>query len=330
MNALIAMNTKDPQAMSAIAAELADIAGIDDLSTWTPKDFLQALRAAKGNRRAELVNRKIDIAGIDWTGELETFLDYTKSPHTRRAYTAAIAGLESWASLKNINPLELNSASADRFIHDLKAQGKAAASARRDIAAVSAFYTFLERETDGKIKNPIRGTRQRPPKENKKETVIPTAADYKTILAELPVIERAIVETLARRGLRAGALPTLEKKGNKYHGASKGKALKENGKEGITLPPESIDAIKVAGLDAKKPFAKWTANGIERRINYHTGKLYAQGKIRAPYSCHDWRHFFAVNEYKATKDIYRVSMLLNHENIGITQAYLKSLECDIY
>jgi site-specific recombinase XerD len=336
LNALIAMNTRDPETMSAIAAELADFAGIEDPTTWTPAALLQALRNAKDQRRTDVVNRRIDLAGINWQTEQETFLNYTLSIHTRRAYTAALRNLETWAGKKGLNPLELNAASADQFIHDMKAHGRAPASTRRDIAAVSAFYTFLERNTGGKIKNPIRGTRQRPPKENKKEIVIPLPAEYALILASIPSIERAIVETLATRGLRAGALPTLELKGKKYHGRSKGKALKENGKEGITLPQESLTAIEAAGLDLKKPFAWKTrqgtsmnANALERRINSHMGKLYQAGKIRAAFSCHDFRHFFAVNEYKKTKDIYRVSMLLNHENIGITVTYLKSLDVEL-
>jgi len=280
---------------------------------------------------AEL-KKQVDIAGLSWQEQSETFLNYTKSEHTRRAYTAALTVFKNWTDRKGINPFELNAAMADRFIHDLKADGKATASTRRDIAAISAFYSFLERNTDGKIKNPIRGTKQRPPKESKKDIVIPTSRDYKKIIDSLPLIDRAIVITMATRGLRAGALPTLEFKSGKYHGKSKGKILKENNIAGITLPPEALEAIKDAGLDIKKPFVWETrkkttnnANAIECRINYHIGKLYQSGKIGAAYSCHDFRHLYARNEYKKNKDIYRLSKLLNHAGIQITELYLKSL-----
>jgi site-specific recombinase XerD len=332
MNSLIAMNAKDPETMNAIAAELSAFTGIDDPSTWTPGVLLKALRGAREQRQAGVINRKIDIAGIDWQGEIDTFLNYTRSLHTRRAYAAALGKFEEWVKHIGISPLEMSAACADRFIHDLKAQSLAAASVRRDIAAVSAFYTFLERSTNGKVKNPIRGTKQRPPRENKKETIIPDAADYQVIISEMPRIERAIVITMANRGLRIGALPTLELKNGKYHGKSKGKILKENNTAGITLPPEALKAIRAAGLDVKKPFAWRTrqgtannANALERRINNHMGKLYHAGKINAPYSAHDLRHYFAIDQYKKKKDIYRVSMLLGHANIAITQIYLKSL-----
>jgi site-specific recombinase XerD len=265
---------------------------------------------------------------VEWQKERDTFLSDAKSQHTRRAYAAALGKLETWANREGKNPLSLAAADADQFIRELKAEGRAPASTRRDIAAVSAFYTFLERY-HAAIKNPVRGTKIRPPRENKKDTVIPTAADYETIIKELPPVDRAIIATLAGRGLRAGALPTLELKAGKYHGKSKGKALTENDTSGITLPPKALAAIKAAKLDLKKPFAWITANAIERRINYQIGKLYKTGKIAAVYSCHDFRHFYAVREYRKHKDIFRLSKLLNHAGIQITQLYLKSLGIEL-
>jgi site-specific recombinase XerD len=246
-----------------------------------------------------------------------------------------LSALETWAGREGINPLELNAWQADRYIGELKAQGKAAATTRRDVAAVSAFYTWLERYHT-QIKNPIRGTRIRPANENAKEIQIPTEKDYKTIIADLPPIERAIVIVMATRGLRAGALPGLELRGEKYHGKSKGKYLTENDTAGITLPPEALEAIKAAGLDIKKPFAWQTrqgtpnnANAIEGRINFYIGKLHQAGNIAARYSAHDFRHYFAIREYEANKDIFRLSKLLNHAGIQVTQTYLRGIGVEL-
>jgi site-specific recombinase XerD len=278
---------------------------------------------------AEL-NTAVDLAGVTWTKERETFLGDTKSPHTCRAYTASLNKLETWADREGLNPLTMTAVHADQFIRALRAEGRAPASTRQDITAASSFFSFLERY-HAAIKNPFRGTRIRPRKESVKEIVIPTEKEYKTIISSLPPIEKAIVEVLALRGLRAGALPTLEKKGTRYYGKSKGKVLKEGELDGITLPTATLTAIKAAGLDTKKPFAlnrtgeSMTGSAIERRINYHIGKLYRAGEIRAAYSCHDFRHFFAVREYSKDKDIFRVSRLLNHAGVQITQMYLRSL-----
>ena len=324
---LTAASTVSPQEMAMRIKEEAPT-----LAALTPEQLEQIAKLVITQRLTTELNTAVDLAGIDWQKEKESFLDFTQSKHTRRAYAAALLWLEEWTNKKGVNPLELTASHADRFIHDMKAEGKAANSTRRDIAAVCAFYSFLERDTDGKIKNPVRGTKQRPKKENKKEIVVPSEAEYKKIIEEVPPMERAIVITMASRGLRAGALPNLEIKGKKYHGKSKGRVLEENGTEGITLPTEALEAITAAGLDIKKPFA-WktrqkTANSaaaIEGRINYYIGKLYKEGKISAAYSCHDFRHFFAVREYEKNKDIVRLSKLLNHAGVQITQTYLKSL-----
>jgi len=295
---------------------------------WTSEMKNQAVQFAALLNTAQKIISTASIASIDWKKERETFLSDTRSAYTRRAYSAALDRLEAWASKEKVNPLELSTGQVDAFIRELKANDRSAASVRRDISAVSAFYSWLERY-HSRINNPVRGTRIRPPQTNKKEIVIPSVSEYKIIIAALAPLEKAIVVTLALRGLRAGALPTLELKSGKYRGKSKGKILKENNASGIILPKEALSAINAAELDIKKPFAEYSASAIERRINRKVGELYKSGKIRASYSCHDFRHYFAVQEYKKNKDIYRLSMLLNHANIAITQTYLKSLDVKV-
>jgi integrase len=327
MNAIAQRITVNP---TSTPAEMATLIAREapTLATLNHEQLEQIARMVIAQRLSRELDTAVDLAGIDWAQERETFLGDTKSPHTRRAYAAAMDRMEDWASREGVNPMTLTAAQADRFIRALKEEVRAPASTRRDIAAASAFYTFMERY-HAAVKNPFRGTRIRPPNENMKETIIPTAKEYKAIAAALPPIARAIIATLALRGLRAGALPTLERKGERYHGKSKGKTLKEGEADGVTLPPKVIEALAAAELDIKKPFAWITANAIERRINYHIGKLYQAGKIKAAYSCHDFRHLFAVTEYRKDRDILRVSRLLNHANIAITQKYLRSIGVEL-
>ncbi|MCL1812983.1 MAG: tyrosine-type recombinase/integrase [Treponema sp.] len=332
MNALINMTT-DRETLTAIAAELAEFTDIDNPATWTPDIILQALRDAKNQRRADAMSKHIDIAGIDWQNEVFTFLNYTRSEHTRRAYAKAIADFESWAirqgeNRQGLNPLIATPADADRYIYYMKAETqKSPSTIRRDIAAISALYSFLERNT-GKVKNPVRGTKQRPPKKNVKDVNIPTPEEYQAIIDNMPPVEKAIIIIMASRGLRIGALPTLERKqGGKYNGGSKGAELR-----GIMLPREALAAIKDAGLDMKRPFTWETrqrtvvnAAALETRINKHMRKLYQAGIIRTVFSAHDFRHYFTMSEYKKDKDIVRIKNLLGHSNISITDAYLQSL-----
>ena len=138
------------------------------------------------------------------------------------------------------------------------------------------------------------------------------------ILNNLPELEKIAVSIMCYRGLRVGSLRNMKIWGNKYKSVSKGKQIYGE------FPVEVI-----TNLNNKITFENMTTNSIKLRIYRQTMKLYKEGKIRSPYSCHDFRHFFAVTEYKKDKDIYRLSKLLDHSNISITENYLKSLKIEI-
>jgi len=83
---------------------------------------------------------------------------------------------------------------------------------------------------------------------------------------------------------------------------------------------------KNSPLNNKASFDDYSIGALKVRIIRATRKLYKAGKINAPYSVHDFRHYYAINNYKQDKDIYKLSKMLDHSNIAITQTYLKSLK----
>jgi integrase len=143
-------------------------------------------------------------------------------------------------------------------------------------------------------------------------------------------MEAAAASVMAYRGLRAGALPTLSIAGGKFTAHSKGKDIAGE------LPPAALKAIKAAALPLRAPFAvpdgykpeNWT-NTLEKRIAKATGELHKAGKIRAAYSCHALRHFFAVTDYRKNNDIHRLCKLLDHASIQVTETYLKSINVEL-
>lgn len=141
----------------------------------------------------------------------------------------------------------------------------------------------------------------------------------KLILRSVPPLEKAIITCMSSRGFRIGALPSLSLWGNKFKAQSKQMDI------GGEIPQEAIQAIKEAGLNAHKPFSDWTDNALRCRVDNQMEKLFNGNQIRAQYSSHDFRHYYAVAEYKKNKDIYRVSKLLFHSSIAITERYLKGL-----
>jgi site-specific recombinase XerD len=290
---------------------------------WTVEQRNQAVNFAALLDTAQKVIAAKNLAGIDYRAEKEIFLENsgkTASGHTQTAYRAALGRLDVWAEWQKINPMELTPAQADGFIYSLRGE-RASASIRLDVSAASSFFTWLERRHAG-IKNPFRGTKARPAKKAIKKLEIPSIEEVEIILRELPLGMAAAVAVMAYRGLRAGALPGLSITGGKFTGHSKGKDI--NGE----LPAQALEAIKKAGLPLRGPFAGELSNTLEKRIARAVEKLHKAGKVRGAYSAHDFRHFYAVTEYRKDKDIHRVSKLLDHASIQVTETYLRGLgEC---
>jgi len=296
------------------------------LSDLNSEQLEQIARMVMTQRLTQELHAAANLAGIDYEKEKVVFLDNTgQSEHTRRGYRAAIARLNQWAARHNINPLELTPAQADDFIYSLRneksdktGETNSPATVRLSVAAVSSFYTFLHRR-HAAIENPFRGSRARPKEKAVRGLAVPSEKEVKLMLKELPPMEAAAVSIMAALGLRAGALPTMEKRGERYRATSKGKEFY------VDLAPDMIVRLTVAGLSVRSPFAGKTANSIELKIAYYIKKLHQAGKLAAAYSCHDFRHFAAVREYNKDHDIKRVRDFLHHSSISITERYLRGL-----
>jgi integrase/recombinase XerD len=321
MNTVITPNNPEMGNVQEIAAHIAHVA--PTLKDLTPDQLEQIAKLVITQRLTQELNAAADMASIDYQQEKELFLQNAGregSLNTQKGYRAALKRLEQYVGRIHINVLELSPAKADDFIYTLKGEGRASASVRRDVAAASSFFTFLERR-HANIHNPFRGTRARPAKRALKKIEIPTPDEIETILLAVPSIERASITIMVLRGLRVGSLPALVIKGKRFETRSKGKDITGE------LPEQAIEAIKTdtTKMNPRRPFEGLTINAIEKRLQYQVGKLYKAGKIRALYSSHDFRHYFSVQEYRKNKDIYRLSKLLGHTSLQTTESYLKAL-----
>jgi site-specific recombinase XerD len=306
-------------AVDAMALRLASEA--PELADLAPDQLAAVARVVLGQRLAADLSRKAELAGIDYEAEKTTFLDSagrTGSPNTRRAYAAALGRLEAFADRRALPVLALKPAQADDFAYALAAERRASASIRRDLAAASSFYTWLERRHET-IRNPFRGTKARPAKKAARPAAYPSAAEIETILDALAGEARAAASVMAYRGLRVGGLPALDVWGNRFKTRSKGKDIAGE------LPAEALAAIRAACPDLKHPFKAWTGTRLEDTIRKTCLRLADAGKLAAPYSAHDLRHFYAVAEYRKDKDLHRVSKLLGHASLQVTELYLHGL-----
>ena len=310
------LNAAGNQAVKDLAQRIATEAPeLADLSAEQLDRIAQVVVAQQLTNKLAAEAR---TAGIDWTAERLTYLESLNSQHTRIAYHQSIQRLEQWADYSKLNILQLTPKQADDFTYSIKAEGRAPASVRRDIAACSALYTWLSRRHEG-ITNPFRGSKARPKKQAKKAAAIPSQREARAILQELTGETRAAAAVMMHRGLRVGALPSLTIRGERFTTRSKGKDVTGE------LPAKALQAIRTAGLDPRTPFQHLTADIIRDRIRYTTGKMHKAGKLAAAYSVHDFRHLYAVTEYHRDKDIYRLKQLLGHASIQVTEHYLQGI-----
>lgn len=265
------------------------------------------------------------IKQIDYETEKENFFKQcskTKSNHTKRQYKNGLNKLEEYCRINNKNILFIKAREADDFITEVNSSELSNLSIRALVSSCSSFFSFLERRYPF-IKNPFRGTKTRPPVKNKKRLEVPTKKEIELIIKDIsdPLIKMAII-FIMECGVRVGALSKLEIKNNKYYSYSKGKEISWK------VTDKVIKELKKNKLYIETPF-KNKSSEVIRNIFYRSSKrLYEQGKIKASYSIHDIRHYFAVKLYKQTKDIELIRQALNHSSIAITGLYLRSLEVE--
>jgi len=289
------------------------------LKDLTPEQLETIAKIVITQKLTKEMDDKANIADIDLNAEINLFIKqagHTSSICTKAVYREAIANLLRWARKNKIDILLMSYAQADDFIYSLTGAPK---TIRLKVAAISSFYSFLERRHSA-VKNPIRGTKARPQDKTVKPTEIPTNEELRIIIDSLPDYEKLAVSVMAYRGLRIGALNKLKIWGNGYSTFSKGKEIYGEFSDDI------ISLLKKSPFNNKTPFGDYSTGALKVRIIRATKKLHKEGKINAPYSAHDFRHYFAVSEYQKDKDIYKLSKMLDHSNIATTQVYLKSLK----
>ena len=322
MNDLMAkINALPPEALGLIRQIAPELAALPEAQRE------QIFKRAALNKLTGKAEKVLTIAGVDWQKEREDFLNAYESPHTRRSYAISLTRYENWAEREGICPAAANYGNMQNYIISLKSENRAAASIRRDIAAVSAIFSFLEIRHEG-IKNVVRGsTKKRPAEEPKKPPKVPTESEVKIIIDNAPPRLAAALSVMAYRGLRCGALAGMSAWGGRYETKSKGKTIRG------TLPEKAVKAIENAGLSLKKPFDELITNNFEKQVEYHIKKLYKTGKLTRLdskgepiiFNCHSMRHFFSIQEYEKDRDIHRVKELLGHCNIAITDRYLRGI-----
>ena len=290
--------------------------------------------AVLGDELKKQLHERIKAHRIDINERVETFLGEYGSVNTQKLYSRALSHFFDYLAGKSINPLFVKAYEADRYLRFLDGAEYSAGTKRLYIAGISTFYSHLERWDDIE-KNPFRGAKR--PKRERREKPVPTPEALEQIQRELKLeLEKTgrgahnskvranlllpAIHVLSTYGLRVGALPTLRvEKDGTYTGESKGKPI-----QGV-FPSETLNLLKNHGRSGIRPFQDVSESRVRVAMLQLTRRLHEAGVIEAEYSPHSLRHFFAVEDYRTHKDIYRLRVLLDHAGVQVTENYLRSL-----
>ena len=100
------------------------------------------------------MKRDVDLLKFNYSELKESFLQtVSSSKNTKLAYSNALSNFEFYvAGCRIDNILNINNSIADNYIFSLRNAGKSASTVRQYTGAISSFFSYAERTSDGIIK----------------------------------------------------------------------------------------------------------------------------------------------------------------------------------
>lgn len=294
------------------------------LEALTPDQMSTLLKMVAVDDLKEEYKKREKTMNFDMGGIKNVWLS-NKATQTTKMYSHYLEQFLAFIAEKGITIQEVTALVADEFIVSLKGSTSGINLAT---SAISSFYSTLLRY-DEVEKNPFSGTNKMPKKRRTKELHIPTEGDItiaetfllnkiytsqKSSLASAKKLYVAL-HLMKTYGFRIGALSTIKIQGTTYTAYSKGKEI--SGKfYGSSLL--LIEKLGVALEDLN-------SNTLQNNFKALFTALYNAGRLEHILHPHSLRHHYAVTEYLADHDIYKLSKRLHHSSVSITQNYLSSL-----
>lgn len=259
----------------------------------------------------------IKNANFDISKKVEMWLK-DKAPDTIRMYKLYIEEFMSYLGETHI--LNVTTFIVDEFISTYLTKFSEN-KARLIFSSISSFYSALYRWGDVST-NPFKGAKVR-----KKINI-----DYKTDKQYVPPTKEEIdllMESFIGNKHMWFVLYIMEKFGVRV-GFFKEAVFSED--KGIieSTSKGKLYRINVMGniivRENKELFGTFNTNTISSSFNRKVLKLYKEGVFDRKFNIHSIRDYVACREYSRDKDIYRVSRMLNHSSVTVTERYLKGLK----
>ncbi len=130
-----------------------------------------------------------------------------------------------------------------------------------------------------------------------------------------------IVHFMGTYGLRIGDVLTVKLEGDdRFSYRQKGGQFRQK-----DLRPITQEILSENAMLKRQPFRGIAKSTVQGAIGRLTKELAGRGVIRHAYSCHDFRHFYAIDLYQEAQDVCAVKEALGHATVSVTEIYLVGL-----
>jgi len=268
-----------------------------------------------------------------------------KSQHTKRSYRYALNLFATWCQDNSVELETIKVADIRRYMEWLQQRGLSINSIHHIILTIKSFLRWCAKEDELFEAAPSEKTLRRieAPRQDVKVLQIFTPNQFKRLLAACSETRfegheqrnRAILMVLLDTGIRAEETCRLKVEDVFFHEDDcflrvhgKGRRQREVG-----FGSQTRKALRAYILRYRKAPESEHALFISRKgghlgpmaLNEIIGKLAEiAGVTGVRCSCHTFRHTYAVNFLKAGGDLFKLSRLLGHSSVSMTERYLRA------
>lgn len=279
--------------------------------------------------------------GFYMNREIDAFISYMHgqrrtSYNTEAAYTRDLCKLMEYVQPEVTSFTQVTSDQLQKYVSELEAQGKKAATISRFIASTKAFFTW-QVTTGVRGDNPAQGLKA--PKIEKKPPEILSQEEIKRLLdqpsshAPKELRDKAMMELLYATGIRVSELIALElsdvnlqleyltcRDGHKERTVPFGATARH----ALELYLEKSRPKLVNDVNCQLLFTNCSGEPMSRQGFWKIVKYYGkQAGIAGEITPHTLRHCFAAHLLGNGADLKSVQELMGHSDITTTQIYMQ-------
>lgn len=256
---------------------------------------------------------------------------------TRRAYGVDLGQFARWAQARGLGPADVGHRDARRFAAGLSAEGSAASTVARKLAAVRSLYAYLVR-TERVTQNPAELVSS--PKRDSKLPKVLASEEAETLLESIPAStplelrDRAMLELAYSCGLRCSELidldtdsPVFESEQVRVSGKGGKERIVPMGEPAVRAlerylakgRPALLDEPSEKALLVSRNGRRLSPSDVTRRLSLRVREAALAGGV----SPHSLRHSFATHLLEGGADLRTIQELLGHASISTTQVYTR-------